>query len=106
MKNQVRSYFKEAKWFHQKYTPTVIEYMHTAIVSSGYLLLAITSFVGMGDIVTKDSFEWLFSQPKVVTASSVIARLMDDMMSHKYYFISIHNIIIISKFPNLISSIF
>jgi (-)-germacrene D synthase len=86
MKNQVRSYLKEAKWFHQKYTPTVVEYMHIAIVSAGYPALAITSLVGMGDIVTKDSFEWLFNRPKVVTASSLIARLMDDMMSHKVLF--------------------
>jgi hypothetical protein len=44
MKNQVRTYFNEAKWFLQKYTPTAVKYMHTAIVSSGFLLLAITSF--------------------------------------------------------------
>jgi (-)-germacrene D synthase len=91
MKNQVRTYFNEAKWFHQKYTPTAVEYMHIATVSLGCLLLAITSFVGMGDIDTKDSFEWLFSQPKMATVSALIARLMNDMVSHKYYFISIHN---------------
>jgi (-)-germacrene D synthase len=86
MKNQVRAYFQEAKWLHQKYIPTVDEYMHIAIISSGYPLLATTSLVGMGDIVTKDSFEWSLSDPKVVRASSMIARLMDDMKSHKVLF--------------------
>lgn len=90
MKNQVRAYFHEAKWLHQKHTPTVEEYMNIATVSSGYPLLAITSLVGMGDIVTKHSFEWLFSNPKVVRASSVIARLMDDMVSHKVLFLFLH----------------
>ena len=86
MKKQVRAYFHEAKWLHQKYTPTVDEYMHIAIISSGYPLLATTSLVGMRDIIIEDSFEWSLSDPKVVRASSVIARLMDDMKSHKVLF--------------------
>jgi hypothetical protein len=86
MKNQVRAYFHEAKWLHQKYIPTVHEYMQIATISSGYPLLATTSLVGMGDIVTKNSFEWLVNDPKVIKASSVIARLMDDIVSHKVLF--------------------
>ncbi|TXG46287.1 hypothetical protein EZV62_028215 [Acer yangbiense] len=40
---------------------------------------------GMGDIVTKQAFEWLFTDPnKMVQASSLICRLMDDMVSHKF----------------------
>ncbi|KAK9938326.1 hypothetical protein M0R45_015073 [Rubus argutus] len=84
MKIQVRAYFREAKWFHQKYTPTLDEYMSLALVTSGYFMLATISFLGMGDIVTKDSFEWLFSNPKIVKASEVVGRLMDDMVSHKF----------------------
>ena len=83
MKSQVRAYFKEAKWFHQQYVPTLEEYMPLALVTSGYPLLATTSFVVMGDIVTKDSFEWVFSYPKMVKASAVVSRLMDDIVSHK-----------------------
>nr|QWQ79570.1 TPS12 [Juglans sigillata] len=84
MKNQVRAYHHEAKWFHQKYKPTMDEYMVPALVSSGYPMLAITSLVGMGELVTKDSFEWLISDPKMVTASTVVARLMNDIVSHKF----------------------
>jgi hypothetical protein len=83
MKNQVRAYFHEAKWFHKKHIPTMDEYMRIALVTSGYSLLATTSLVGMGDIVTKDAFEWLFSDPKMVRASTVVSRLMDDIVSHK-----------------------
>ena len=57
--------------------------MHVALESSGIPILAITSFLGMGDIVTKEAFDWAFSNPKIITASSVIGRLMDDMKSHK-----------------------
>ena len=42
-----------------------------------------TSFVGMGNVVTRDSFEWLFSDPKMVKASEVVGRLMNDIVSHK-----------------------
>uniref|UniRef100_A0A2N9F1R9 Uncharacterized protein n=1 Tax=Fagus sylvatica TaxID=28930 RepID=A0A2N9F1R9_FAGSY len=84
MKSQVRAYFHESKWLHQKHIPTMDEYMRIACVTSGYSMLAITLLVGMGDIVTKDSFEWVFSDPKIVKACTVIARLMDDMVSHKF----------------------
>ncbi|KAF9666910.1 hypothetical protein SADUNF_Sadunf16G0277800 [Salix dunnii] len=83
MKNQVRAYYLESIWFHQKHTPTMEEYMAVAMVSSGYAMLAATSFIGMGSVVTKDSFEWLFSGPKILKASEIIARLMDDIVSHK-----------------------
>ncbi|XP_062011925.1 (-)-germacrene D synthase-like [Rosa rugosa] len=84
MKRQVRAYHAEAKWLHKNYTPTMDEYMEVALVTSAYSMLATTSFVGMGDIVTKDSFEWIFSDPKIVKASSVVCRLMDDIVSHKF----------------------
>ncbi|XP_023905162.2 sesquiterpene synthase 2 [Quercus suber] len=84
MKRLVRAYFDEAKWFHQNYIPTMEEYMHVALKTSGYPMLTAISFLGMGDIVTKEAFDWIFSNPKIITASSVIGRLMDDMKSHKF----------------------
>ncbi|KAJ4700857.1 Sesquiterpene synthase [Melia azedarach] len=84
MKTIVKNYFLEAKWCHDKYIPKMDEYMTVALVTSAYPMLATTSFVGMGDIVTKEAFEWLFSNPKMVTASSVVCRLMDDIVSHKF----------------------
>ncbi|KAJ6950365.1 (-)-germacrene D synthase-like [Populus alba x Populus x berolinensis] len=82
MKNQVRAYYLESKWFHQKHTPTMEEYMAVALVTSAYAMLAATSFVGMGHVVTKDSFDWLFRGPKILKASETICRLMDDIVSH------------------------
>ncbi|GMY31546.1 sesquiterpene synthase 2-like, partial [Fagus crenata] len=84
MKLLVRAYFDEGKWFHQDYVPTMEEYMHVALKSSGYPMLTAVSFLGMGDIVTKEAFDWIFSNPKIITASSVIGRLMDDIQSHKF----------------------
>ncbi|XP_050369625.1 (-)-germacrene D synthase-like [Argentina anserina] len=84
MKRLVRAYHAEAKWFHKNYTPSMDEYMEVALITSAYSMLATTAFVGMGDIVTKESFEWIFSDPKIVKASAVVCRLMDDIVSHKF----------------------
>ncbi|WRX29077.1 Terpene synthase [Theobroma cacao] len=84
MKQLSQAYFVEAKWYHENYVPTVEEYMTNGLVSSGYIMVAITSFVGMGDIVTKEIFDWASNNPKIVRASSMIARLMDDIVSHKF----------------------
>jgi (-)-germacrene D synthase len=81
-KVQVRGYSEEAKWFNQKYTPTMEEYMVVGL-NTAFLTFATTSFVGLGAIVTKDSMDWVFSDPKIVKAASVIARLLNDMAGHK-----------------------
>ena len=83
MKKQVQAYFLESKWFHQKYIPTMEEYMPLALATTGYKLLAVTSLLGMDDIVTEDSFQWLRDDPKMFTACLIISRLMDDIVSHK-----------------------
>lgn len=83
MKNQVRAYLHEAKWFHHKHIPTMDEYMHIALITTGYTMIVTTSFVGMGDIVMKEAFEWASNEPKIVRASEVICRLMDDIVSHQ-----------------------
>ncbi|KAJ0102229.1 hypothetical protein Patl1_04446 [Pistacia atlantica] len=85
MKTLVRNYFYEAKWCHKNYVPSLDEYMTVALVNSAYSMLATTSFVGMGNIVTKEAFEWLFTNPKMIKASSVIGRLMNDMVSDKVF---------------------
>ena len=58
MKNQVRAYYEEVKWLQ--------------LVTSGYPLLAATSLIGMGDVVTKETFDWMFGEPKIVIRASAI----------------------------------
>ncbi|KAE9458172.1 hypothetical protein C3L33_09924, partial [Rhododendron williamsianum] len=83
MKDLVRAYLEEAKWCHEGYVPSMEEYMRVALVTGAYKMLAPTSFVGMGDLVTKEAFEWVLSDPLILEAASVISRLMDDMVGHK-----------------------
>ncbi|KAF8015242.1 hypothetical protein BT93_H0902 [Corymbia citriodora subsp. variegata] len=74
MKKQVRVYFHEAKWFHTNYTPTLEEYMPLALLTTGHEMLAITSLLGLGDVVTKNTFEWLLGDCKILKASQIIFR--------------------------------
>ncbi|KDP39015.1 hypothetical protein JCGZ_00772 [Jatropha curcas] len=83
MKEFVRSYYAEAKWLHEGYVPSMEEYMGVALVSSGNPMLTVTSFVGMGDIATKEALDWISNEPKIVRAGSTISRLMDDIVSYK-----------------------
>ena len=83
MKKQAQAYFLESKWFHQKYIPTMEEYIPLALATSGYKMIIATAFLGMGHIATEDSFKWLFSDPKILMASQIICRLMDDIVSHE-----------------------
>ena len=91
---QARAYFEEAKWFQEGFIPTMEEYMNLALVTSAYGMLATTSLVGMGEIVTKEAFDWVTSNPKIIKASTVICRLKDDISSHKVY---IMNLVFILK---------
>ena len=85
LKGQVQAYLLEAKWLKQEYIPTMEEYMSNALVSSACSMLTTTSFVGMGDIVSKEAFDWVFSDTKMIRASNVICRLMDDIVSHEVH---------------------
>ncbi|KAL6314044.1 hypothetical protein AAG906_011779 [Vitis piasezkii] len=66
MKNQVRAYHEEAKWLQVQQIPTMEEGVYAYAV-------------------TEETFDWVFSQPKIVRASAIICRLMDDMVSHKQH---------------------
>ncbi|PRQ33610.1 putative lyase [Rosa chinensis] len=84
MKKQVKSYFLEAKWLHHQHIPTMDEYMVLSLETTAYLMLITISFVGMGDIATQDSFNWLATYPKAVKGAAVVCRLMDDIADHKF----------------------
>ncbi|KAM7493650.1 hypothetical protein LguiB_028259 [Lonicera macranthoides] len=84
MKQLVRAYFDEANWYHKGYVPTMEQYMEVALVSAAYIMIATTSFVGMGELVTKQAIDWVSNNPLIVKACSVIARLTDDMVGHEF----------------------
>ncbi|KHG05487.1 delta-cadinene synthase isozyme XC14 [Gossypium arboreum] len=79
-----QSYLVEAKWTIQNYKPSFEELKANALLTCGYVMLTITSFIGMGDIVTPDTFKWTANDPKIIQASAIICRFMDDVVEHKF----------------------
>ena len=76
--------------------------MNIALASSTHAMLAITSLVGMGDIITKDAFEWMLNDPKVLRASKVIGRLLDDIVTHEVlYYLCVIIIVSLTQFTHL-----
>ncbi|KAK9674403.1 hypothetical protein RND81_12G230100 [Saponaria officinalis] len=88
MKRQVKAYLDEAKWLVTKKVPSIEEYMTVATASTGYPLMAVVSLVGMQQVVTKDPFLWLKSEPDVLQSVYRLCRVMDDVVSHQVHFSS------------------
>ena len=80
----------EAKWLNQEYTPKMDEYMSNGLVSCVYYIVVTTSFVGMGDIATKEAFHWVSYRSSMVRASSIIFRLQSDIAAHEVYILQIN----------------
>lgn len=83
MKEFINGYMMEAKWAHEGYIPTTEEHMELAFLTSGNIMLTTTCFVGMGNIVTDESFKWAFTEPSLCKDTCAISRLMNDIVTHK-----------------------
>ncbi|KAJ9678956.1 hypothetical protein PVL29_021001 [Vitis rotundifolia] len=81
--NQYRVHYAKEE-LHEEHVPTIEEYMRVALVTAGYSLVATISLVGMGEIATKEAFDWVSSDPKIMSSSNLVARLMNDIKSHKF----------------------
>ncbi|MED6120577.1 hypothetical protein PIB30_022094, partial [Stylosanthes scabra] len=84
LQKTIQAFMTEAKWLENDYVPTMAEYIQTTTVSSAYPLLITVSYIGMGDMATEDVFKWVTNKPKIVTASTIICRVMDDIVSNEF----------------------
>lgn len=83
MKKLVRTFFEEAKWMYKKQIPSMKEYMKVAVASSGYMMAITTSLLGLGDpVVSRQHFDWASNEPLAIQATSIIARLMNDVAGY------------------------
>ncbi|XP_057546573.1 (-)-drimenol synthase-like [Amaranthus tricolor] len=81
-----KAYMQEAKWCNQNFIPAFDDYMKIALVTSPYPHAIISSFLGMGEIATKEVFEWASQNPmpNVIKAASTIIRIMNDLGGHEF----------------------
>ncbi|KAK1380669.1 (-)-germacrene D synthase [Heracleum sosnowskyi] len=82
-KTVTRAYHQESKWCQVSYFPTFEEYMSVASVSASMKMLSMTSFVLMGNVTTKEAFEWMSKDPLIARAMSLLGRLKNDIVGHE-----------------------
>ncbi|XWS10564.1 hypothetical protein CRYUN_Cryun38cG0006500 [Craigia yunnanensis] len=78
------NYHAEAKWCHVGHVPTFDEYISVAMKTSTFDPILTIAFLGMGTVAGLEAFEWLLSEPKIMTATNIIGRIMDDIVSHEF----------------------
>ncbi|KAK2967983.1 hypothetical protein RJ640_027643 [Escallonia rubra] len=83
MKDLVKAYNTEAKWFLAGYLPRFDEYMDIASVTSTNFVLASACFLGMAEVATKEAYDWLRTKPKSLMACVTIGRLVDDIATYE-----------------------
>ncbi|CAA2988682.1 (-)-germacrene D synthase [Olea europaea subsp. europaea] len=79
-KRLVRAYFQEAKWEYSGYIPTLEEYMKVGKPSGTYILFSSVSLTAIAELVSKEAFEWVASDPLILQGSEIIGRLMNDLV--------------------------
>lgn len=67
----------------QNYSPLSEEHLAATIVTVGGPLLNIMSFIRAGEVATKDAFAWVYHDPKISVAASIIFPFLDDLAGHK-----------------------
>ena len=80
MKQLTRSYQYEAECLDKGLVPTMDEYMHHGLVTAALTILGIHSFLGIGDMVTEKSLDWISHFPLLIKAGCLFCRLTDDMI--------------------------
>ncbi|KAA3472502.1 (+)-delta-cadinene synthase isozyme XC14-like [Gossypium australe] len=82
LNNCVILFFVEAKWYNESYVPIMEENTMSAILSSDFMMLIVTSFVRMGNFVTTGIFNWASNIPKIIHASSVSWMMLFHTREH------------------------
>ena len=52
-------------------------------MSSGFPTLVLVLLMGVGNVATKEAFDWAAAVPDVVSASGSVARFLNDIASYK-----------------------
>nr|AYV65216.1 (-)-amorpha-4,7(11)-diene synthase [Ageratina adenophora] len=83
MKQFVRAYMVEAKCLHEGRIPTVDEHRSIAYKTGTCGFMMSACYLGMGDIITNESINWISGEPPIFIAASKIGRLLNDIAGYK-----------------------
>ncbi|PIN00288.1 Gamma-curcumene synthase [Handroanthus impetiginosus] len=77
------AYKKELKWIAKQELPSFEEYYTNSLITSTvYVILIIALVPGMKS-VTKETIDWLLSEPKIVITTNKMSRYYDDLGSYE-----------------------
>uniref|UniRef100_A0A0E0QET7 Sesquiterpene synthase n=1 Tax=Oryza rufipogon TaxID=4529 RepID=A0A0E0QET7_ORYRU len=83
-KRLVQEFSQEIKWRDDHYIPkTIEEHLELSRKTVGAFELACASFVGMGDLVAKETLDCLLTYPELLKSFTTCVRLSNDIASTK-----------------------
>ncbi|KAL7099119.1 hypothetical protein ACP275_09G062800 [Erythranthe tilingii] len=83
MKELVKCYYVEAKWFTEGYLPSSFdEYMSNAMTTAATDAAVVTSFISSA-IAKIEVFDWLLAKPKILQVVNLIVRVIDDIATYE-----------------------
>ncbi|CAN0896954.1 Probable terpene synthase 3, partial [Linum grandiflorum] len=78
-----QAFLKEARGYNTNYVPPVEEHLQNGYMTIGYPIAIVFMYCCIGQVASKEVFDWLFSPAKILVAGATIARLMNDITSHE-----------------------
>ncbi|XP_077233471.1 alpha-terpineol synthase, chloroplastic-like [Tasmannia lanceolata] len=69
----------EAKWYNNKYTPTLDEYLNNGVISIAGSVILGHAYFSLKPKITKEALDCIENNPNVVHWASMIVRLWDDL---------------------------
>ncbi|CAL4997512.1 unnamed protein product [Urochloa decumbens] len=79
-----KCYHAEVKWRDEHYVPAhVDEHLELSMESIAGMQTLVLTFISMGDVTTREAIEWAWTYPKMVKGITVMARVLNDIMSHE-----------------------
>ncbi|XP_030935776.1 myrcene synthase, chloroplastic-like [Quercus lobata] len=74
-----RAYLLEAKWYHNRYTPSLQEYIENAWISVAGPNLMVQAYFCVTNPLTSEALDCLEEYPNMIRWSTLISRLADDL---------------------------
>ncbi|KAF9601575.1 hypothetical protein IFM89_020431, partial [Coptis chinensis] len=78
-----KAYLVEAKWFHQKHTPTVQEYLDNGVYSASGPLVLINCYFLATKTITEEAINCIELLDSQIYLPSIAVRLADDLAASK-----------------------
>ncbi|KAH0458375.1 hypothetical protein IEQ34_013690 [Dendrobium chrysotoxum] len=83
LKRMAHAYLQETKWASECYIPKLEEYVKVTFITYGCIFITCASYVGMKEVISKDTFDWVVNLPEIIKSFCAIGRLMNDIGSYQ-----------------------